>query len=148
MIGVAPLVTGGIFVAFAGVSRLGLNVIWVNLIQGQINTISPALKYILTRPDFWLWLYLTFTVSSTMMPSASDRRAWLPLILLLVSLLGFILLIGVGPWLLSNFGYSFMASMDAVTMIFGITVIIHLILLPPTWILRKMISRLVRLQVV
>jgi hypothetical protein len=148
MIGIAPLVTGGIFVAFAGVSRLGLNTIWVNLTQGQINIISPAVKSILARPDFWLWLYLTFTVSSTMMPSASDRRAWLPLTLLLVILLGFVLLVGVGPWLLTNFGSAFMTAMEAINMIFGITVMIHLILLPPTWIVRKIISRIVGLQVV
>jgi len=148
LIGVAPLVTGGFFVAFAGVSRLGLNTIWVNLIQGQMNSISPAIKSIIVGPDFWLWFYLTLTVSSTMMPSASDRRAWLPLILVLVVLLGFVLLIGVGPWLLTTFGSAFMAAMDAITMIFGITIIIHLILLPPTWIVRKIISRLVGLQVV
>jgi len=76
MIGFAPFVTGGIFVAFAGVSRLGLSTIWVNLIHGQMSSINLAIKSIVARPDFWLWFYLTFTVSSTMLPSASDRRAW------------------------------------------------------------------------
>ncbi|MFZ0533767.1 MAG: hypothetical protein WAM09_11350 [Anaerolineales bacterium] len=148
LIGVAPLVMGGIFVALVGVYRLGLNTVWGSLIQGQMNTINLSIKSMIDRPDFWLWFYLTFAVGSTMMPSTSDRRAWLPLIFVLVILLVSILLIGVGPWLLSRFGNAFKAALDAITMVFGITVMIHLILLPPMWIIRKIISRLVGFQVV
>jgi hypothetical protein len=148
LIGVAPLVTGGIFVAFAGASRLGMNFIWESLRQGMGSSFNLAIKSTVDRPDFWLWFYLIFAVSSTMMPSASDRRAWLPLILVVVILLGLILLVGVGPWLLSSFGSAFKAALDTITMVLGITVIIHLILLPPTWIIRKIISRMLGLQVV
>ena len=44
LIGVAPLVTGGLFVAFAGVYRLGLDTIWVSIIQGQLSAINLAIK--------------------------------------------------------------------------------------------------------
>jgi len=148
MIGVAPLVTGGIFVAFAGVSRLGLNTIWESLTQGQMSSFSMAMKSVVDMPDFWIWFYLIFAVSSTMMPSSSDRRAWLPLISVMVILLGLVLLIGVGPWILTRFESAFKAALDAITMVLGITVLIHLILLLPAWIIRKIISRMVGLQVV
>jgi hypothetical protein len=148
LIGIAPLITGGIFVAFTGVSRLGLTTVWVDLIHGQLSSINLAVKTIILRPDFWLWFYLSFAVSSTMLPSASDRKAWLPLILVILTLLGLILLIGVGPWLLTKLGSGLMAGLDAITMVFGITVIIHLILSPPVWLIRKIISRMVGLQVV
>jgi hypothetical protein len=148
LIGVAPLVTGGIFVAFAGVSRLGLNTIWANLTQGKMSSINLVLKSVVDKPDFWLWFYLIFAVSSTMMPSSSDRRAWLPLISVMVILLGLVLLMGIGPWILTRFGSAFEAALDAITMVLGITVLIHLILMPPAWIIRKIISRMVGLQVV
>ncbi len=148
LIGVAPLIMGGIFVAFAGVSHLGMNVIWENLTQGQMSSFSLTLRSVVDKPDFWLWFYLIFAVSSTMMPSASDRRAWLPLILVVVIMLGLILLVGMGPWLLSRVGSVFKAALDAITMFIGITVIIHLILLPPIWTIRKIISRMLGLQVV
>jgi hypothetical protein len=148
LIGVAPLVMGAIFVALVGVNRLGMNTVWGSLTQGQMSTINQAIKSMVDRPDFWLWFYLTFTVSSTMMPSASDRKAWLPLILVLVIILVLILLIGVGPWLLSRFENAFKAALDAITMVFGITVMIHLIMLLPMWIIRKIISRIVGMQVV
>ncbi len=148
LIGVAPLLTGGIFVAYAGVSRLGLNTLWLNLTQGQLNAINQAITSIVVRPDFWLWFYLIFAVSSTMLPSASDRRAWVPLLVVFLGLVGLILLVGAGPWLLTRFGSTLMAAIDAVFMVFGITVIIHLILSPPMWLIRKIISRVVGLRVV
>jgi hypothetical protein len=148
LIGVAPLFTGGIFVAYAGVSRLGLNTILESLTLHEMSSISLAVKSVVDRPDFWLWFYLIFAVSSTMMPSSSDRRAWLPLISVVVILLGLVLLIGVGPWILSRFGSAFKAALDAITMVLGITVLIHIILLPPAWLIRKIISRMVGLQMV
>lgn len=148
LIGAAPLIAGGIFVAYAGVSRLGLNTLWGSLAQGQESSIRLALKSIADQPDFWLWFYLIFTVSSTMMPSASDRRAWLPLILVIAILSGIILLLGAGPWLLSYLGSIIKSALDAITIVFGTTVLIHLILLPPAWIIRKIISRISGYQVV
>ena len=148
LIGAAPLITGGLFVAFAGVYRLGLDTIWVTIIQGQISGINQAIKSVVVTPDFWIWFYLVFTVSSTMMPSASDRRAWMPLIFTILGLVVLILLIGIGPWLLTTLGKAFLTAMNAIALVFGITVLIHIILLPPAWLVRKIISRIVGLQVV
>jgi hypothetical protein len=148
LIGAAPLIAGGLFVAFAGILRLGLDTIWVTIIQGQLSGINQAIKSIVVTPDFWIWFYLVFTVSSTMMPSASDRRAWTSLIFTILGLLVLILLIGIGPWLLTNFGKAFLTALNAITLVFGITVLIHIVLLPPTWLIRKIISRIVGLQVI
>jgi hypothetical protein len=148
LIGAAPLISGGVFVAFAGLSRMGLNTIWESLTQGQVSSINLALKSIIARPDFWLWFYLAFTVSSTMMPSASDRRAWRPLLLVIIVLVGLVLLVGVGPWLLSQGGAVLKAAMNAITIVFGITIMLHLILLPPVWVVRNIISRFTGYQVV
>ncbi|MFT3893596.1 MAG: hypothetical protein QM730_18360 [Anaerolineales bacterium] len=52
--------------------------------------------------DFYLWFYLTFVVSSTMMPSESDRHAWLELVVSVGVIFGITLLIGAGPWMLNN----------------------------------------------
>jgi hypothetical protein len=147
LIGIAPLLTGGAFVALVGVYRLGLQTVWLSIIQGQLNAFSVASKSIVAKPDFWLWFYLLFTVSSTMMPSASDRRAWVPLIIIIVGLLVLVLLMGIGPWLMSHFEIAFITALNAINMVFGITIIIHIFLLPPAWLLRKVVSRITRLQV-
>jgi hypothetical protein len=148
LIGVAPLVTGVSFVAVAGVARLGINALWEGILQGQLSSLSSILSSMTARPDFWLWFYLVFTISSTMLPSASDRRAWLPLIIVIILLLGVVLIAGVGPWLLSAIGSTLKSAINAILMVLGITVLIHLVLFPPIFFLRKLLSRLSGLQVV
>ncbi len=46
----------------------------------------------ITKRDFWLWLYLVFTISNAMMPSAKDREPWGPAIIfiLLVASVGYL----------------------------------------------------------
>jgi hypothetical protein len=148
LIGAAPLISGGIFVALAGVYWLGLNTIWLSIIQGQLSTINLDIQSMMNRPDFWLWFYLIFTVSSTMMPSAADQRAWKPLIAVMLVLIVVILLIGIGPWIMSHFELAFITVLNSIAMVFSITIIFHLILLPPTYLVRKVISHATGLKVV
>ncbi len=148
LIGAAPLIAGGIFVASAGISRLELNILWQNLIHGQAVPFREALTSTTSRPDFWLWFYLIFAVSSTMMPSSSDRRAWLPLLLVMAFVSILVILVGAGPWVLSRLGSTINSALNAVTLVFTTTVVIHLILLPPAWAIRKVVSRITGYRVV
>jgi hypothetical protein len=148
LIGAAPLISGGIFVAFIGASRLGLNNLLDIIFHGQINAVNLALQSIGAQPDFWLWFYLIFTVSNTMFPSASDRKAWLPIILIMILILGMILFLGFGPWIITRLGSTLKAALDAIIMVLGITVLIDLVLLPPTYLVRRIISRILGLRVV
>ncbi len=148
LIGAAPLVAGGIFIAIVGISRLGLNTLWTGLMHGQAGLFRQALATTVSQSDFWLWFYLIFTVSSTMMPSTSDRRAWLPLIIIMGLITFLVLILGVGPWIVSKLGTALTSSIDAVTLIFATTAVIHLLLLLPAWAIRKIISRISGYQVV
>jgi hypothetical protein len=148
MIGGAPLLAGGLFVAYAGLARLGLPAVWESLWLGQAGRFWEALQALPQRPDFWLWFYLTFAVSSTMMPSASDRQAWLPLVVAGFVLLAFSLLAGAGPWLLEYLGSPINQALRAIAIVIGIGVLIHLVLLPPLWLLRHTLSRVTGLRVV
>jgi hypothetical protein len=83
-----------------------------------------------------------------MLPSASDRRAWLPLAAILALLLGAGLLAGAGAWMLANLAPVFNRAMHALALIAGISVVIHFALLLPFWALRRLLSRLTGLRVV
>jgi hypothetical protein len=148
LIGAAPLILGGIFVAYAGASRLGLDKLLGVISHGQMNAINLAIQSVIAQPDFWLWFYLVFVVSNTMFPSASDRKAWLPLILVMIIILGLILLIGAGPWIMTRLGATLKSALDAIVMVLGMTVLIDLALLPPTYFIRRIISRILGLRVV
>jgi hypothetical protein len=147
LIGLAPLIAGGTFVAYVGLSRLALPGLWEELATGSTN-LASSLAALQLKPDFWLWFYLTFTVSSTMMPSPSDRNAWLPLVLIAAFLLAIGLAVGAGPWLMDNLSIPMNQAFRSVAMVFGIAVGIHIALLPPVLLLRLLLMRLTGLRVV
>lgn len=147
LIGLAPLLTGGAFVAYAGLSRLGLPGLWEGMASGSASLYS-SLAELQQKPDFWLWFYLTFTISSTMMPSPSDRNAWLPLALIIVLLLALGVAAGGGPWLMANLSMPLNQAFRSVALVSGIAVGAHLALLPPVWMVRITLMRLTGLRVV
>ncbi len=140
LIGAAPLLAGGAFVAYAGLVQLGLLSAWEQLGGGAPGALIAAFRQAYSATDFWLWFYLTLTVSSTMMPSASDRRAWLPLSLFAALLVGAAVLAGAGPWLLANLAEPLTATFLAMWVVFGISVVAHALLLLPAWGLRRLLS--------
>jgi hypothetical protein len=146
LIGAAPLITGGVFVAYAGIQRLQLTLLWESLAYQNLS-IKSVLIFILTQPDFWLWFYLAFTVSSMMLPSSSDRRAWLPMSLVFAGLVCLALLGGAGPWMVVNLAPTLNRALQAVAVAFGISIILHMVLLIPVWSIRKTLSRLTGLEV-
>lgn len=148
LIGAAPLVSGGLVVTYAGLVRLHLDTLWGSLMSADPQSWADAFLILLARPDFWLWFYLTFVVSSTMLPSASDRRAWLPLSLILGLLLVVSLLVGAGPWLVIHAAPAFNQALRALAVVLGISAVIHLVLLLPIYLFRRLLSRLTGLSVV
>jgi len=148
LIGAAPLLAGCLFIGMIGVSRLGFTELWSNLDQGGRESFRVAVKSTMAQPDFWLWFYLVLTISSTMMPSSSDRKAWVPLILVIGFFSFLILVFGAGPWLSSHLSSFINSAMDAITIIFGITISIHLLLYPPTWLIRRFLTHITGYQVV
>ncbi|MFQ6015526.1 MAG: hypothetical protein ACE5NP_08795 [Anaerolineae bacterium] len=96
LIGLAPLLGGSLVILL--IARWGLGV------SADISSVTDLLGQILVGlptyvrvPDFWLLLYLIFAVSNAMVPSPSDRQAWVSLLLYL-GLLGLLLyLVGFAP---------------------------------------------------
>ena len=148
LIGAAPLLAGGCVVAYIGLFHLGLPAIWAPLVAGNVSAALSAIPTLLHQPDFWLWFYLGFVVSSTMFPSPSDRRAWVPLTLVIVALFAFSLLVGAGPWMAQHLATPFNRLLLGVDVVLGISVFIHLVLVPPLYGTRILLSRLTGLQVV
>jgi hypothetical protein len=147
LIGAAPLLAGGAFVAYAGIARLGFGQSWLQAPPQDIAEMLRALLATYSQPDFWLWFYLIFAVSSMMFPSASDRRAWLPIFLILAILAGIIFLAGYGAWLWQKMTEPIQLTLQMVTVIFLISGVVHLVLLLPTWVSRLILSRVTGLEV-
>jgi hypothetical protein len=139
LIGAAPLLAGGALVAYLGVQRLGLVPLAPLIAQGNWVAFWQGFYALPERTDFWLWFYLAFTISSTMLPSASDRRAWLPVSLVVLALLGLSLLAGAGPWMLENAAPWLNRALRAMATVFGISLALHLVMLLPFRLARAVI---------
>lgn len=142
LIGLAPLIAGSLIVASVGLYRLDLITLLSLLANGQIELFWRGIKLLPQVNDFYLWFYLVFTVSSTMVPSESDRHAWLPLGLWAVVLFVLAVLAGAGTWMLDNLAPILNDFLSILAALFGLSAALHTLLLLPTFILHRMVSRL------
>ena len=147
LIGAAPLIFGTLFVAFVAVNRLEMDVLWNTIQNGQFNLFWMGVGILPRTKDFWLWFYLVFTVSSTMMPSESDRHAWLELVISVGVLFSITLLIGAGPWMLNNIAPLLSNFLSSVAVIFGLSSLVHVILVLPTALMHKLLVRVTGVDV-
>jgi hypothetical protein len=148
LIGAAPLVTGISFVAYAGLNRLDVLTYWEVVAAGGRSTLWSSLGEFYTQPDFWVWFYLAFVVSSTMFPSAADRRAWLPVLLIILGVAGVSLLAGAGDWIQENLLPLLNRGFQGLALILAVSLGVHAVILLPVWALVRLISWITGLRVV
>ncbi len=147
LIGIAPLIAGSLFIAYAGLNRMGLDTLLDVLANGQTELFWAGLKLLPQVDDFFLWFYLIFAVSSTMMPSESDRHAWLPLGLWTGGLLALAIFAGAGTWMFDNIAPLLNSFLGSVATLFGLSVALHVILLLPTTLLHRIVSKVTGVDV-
>ena len=115
--------------------------------HGQTELFWMGLKLLPQMKDFYLWFYLAFAVSSTMMPSESDRHAWLPLGLWAAVLFALAILAGAGTWMLDNLTPLLNDFFGSVATLFGLSLALHIVLLLPTMLLHRIVSRVTGMDV-
>lgn len=147
LIGAAPLIIGTLFVAYAAIYQLEMRVLWDVLRDGKYNLFWMGIRALPNVQDFYLWLYLTFAVSSMMMPSESDRHAWLELVISVGVLFSIALLIGAGPWMLNNVAPLISNFLSSVAVIFGLSSAVHVVLVLPTALVHKLLTRVTGVDV-
>jgi hypothetical protein len=141
LIGAAPLIVGTLFVAYVALYHLQMRVLWDAFRNGQFDLFWLGIRALPQTPDFYLWFYLAFAVSSTMMPSESDRHAWLELLISIAVLFGLALLFGAGPWMLSNVAPRLSTFLSSVAVIFGLSAFVHILLILPAALVHKLLAR-------
>jgi len=147
LIGAAPIFSGGLCVTYIALYQIHLLPLWDVLRSANFGLFWLGISMLPQVKDFPLWFYLTFVVSSTMMPSESDRHAWLPLGLLFAFLLALALLAGAGPWMLANIAPRLNDFLRAVALIFGLSAAVHAVIIPPAFLIHRALARLSRVDV-
>jgi hypothetical protein len=80
LISVSPLIFGILFIGFVANNVLNVNG-FVQALGGDVlENLGTALGVLTATPDFWLWVYLIFTVGNTMWPDIKALRGWRPIL--------------------------------------------------------------------
>jgi hypothetical protein len=106
LIGLAPLLAGTAVILLIGYSVFDIGVMQQGFANGDWAEVTKDLAETLRAPDAWLWLYLIFAVSNTMLPSESDREPWIPILLFMVLVAVLAWLAGLGPKIVDYLGQS------------------------------------------
>jgi hypothetical protein len=147
LVGFAPLVTGCLFVAYAAINPMKMLPLWGILRGGNFTLFWMGLGILPGLKDFWLWFYLTFIISSTMMPSASDRHAWLPVGIFTGASIVVAILAGAGPWLLAHLAPPFNSFLNSLALIFGLSAVLHALFIVPFFLLHRLLTRLTGIDI-
>jgi hypothetical protein len=147
LIGAAPIIVGTLFVAYVAIYRLEMRVLWDAFRNGQLDLFWMGIRALPQVKDFYLWFYFVFAVSSTMLPSQSDRHAWLDLIIYIAVLFVIVLLFGAGPWMLSTIAPWVSNFLNSVAVIFGLSAFVHILLILPAALIHKILARMTGVDV-
>ena len=147
LIGFAPLVTGITVIALISYFQFEIIPSTDSIKIASMNIIMDTFFRVYSQSDFWLWFYFIFVISSTMYPSASDRRSWLSMFVLLFVILLFFILLGAGPWMIDVLIPGFNEILLGLSIILGISAFIHVVFLIPSWLIRLIITRATGLRV-
>ena len=147
LIGFAPLVTGITVIALISYFQFEIIPSTDSIKIASMNIIMDTFFRVYSQSDFWLWFYFIFVISSTMYPSASDRRSWLSMFVLLFVILLFFILLGAGPWMIDVLIPGFNEILLGLSIILGISALIHVVFLIPSWLIRLIITRTTGLRV-
>ena len=147
LIGAAPLIAGCGAILLIGYRRLAVGPIGQALAAGDLGRVIQALGSTLTASDILIWLYLIFAISNAMMPSASDRRAWPLLLLLLTVLGGLIYWAGFGQILALRLVDPLASGLRVIASAFSLTVLIDLAAAGLVWAVEAGLSRMMGMRV-
>ncbi len=124
LIGLAPLLTGTILILVIAYLVFGLAAPEELPINLGAEDMLWTLRGYLAVPNFWLWVYLIFSISNAMLPSETDRQAWFSLAL--YCMLAILVLYGLG--LLQQVPYEisipFLNALNHLSFAFLVTIIV------------------------
>ena len=126
LIGLAPLLTGSAAILLIGYQVFGIGEVQQALSAGTWVGLLSHFVDLLKAPDAWLWAYVIFTVSNTMLPSQSDRESWTPIVLFLVIAVALAWVVGLAPVIIERLQAPIRFATRWLTSMYGFTIVADL----------------------
>ena len=113
----------------------------------QLGDLLGSIPNALGAPDFWLLLYLIFSISNGMLPSESDRQAWRPVALWLGAAACLLYVSGVVTSLPDSIDLGIAAGVRWIVRAFMLSIAVDIGFLPIIFVIEWMLERLTRQRV-
>ncbi len=126
LIGLAPLLTGSAVILLVGYLFFGIGGFERELTDGTWTALLTRFVDMLRAPDVWLWAYVIFAVSNTMLPSQSDRESWTPIILFLALSAALVWFAGWAPTIIERLAGPIHVATRWLTAMYAFTIVADL----------------------
>lgn len=142
LIGLAPFIVGLLLLAIIGKTLFGIeDLASQSIIQfGQI--LIQQTRNLPTVPDFGIWIYIAFAISTTMIPSESDRQSWNLILFVIGLVLVIVFISGLGSWMMTRVYPTLNNGLVSLGFIISGSLVIHMLFFIPVWIFRLIIQTL------
>lgn len=148
LIGLAPTLAG-CAVLLLGVSWIGMDAILARAWEtADAEVLLSQAGRLLREPGAGGWIYLALVVGNTMLPSPSDRTAWLAAGALIAIVVGAIAIAGAGGWLVAWGLPPVLSGIRALGVAFGLISALDVVGLLGLWLLRKLLEALTGRRVI
>ncbi len=104
----AVISTAPLLVGLFAVWQIANNVLNVPIFLAELNVggflgnLSAALAHFTNAPDFWIWVYIAFAISNTMMPNFANLRGWRIVLGIFGALIAALYILGAGDQVVMN----------------------------------------------
>ena len=147
LIGLAPLLVGSAVILVIGYRVFGVGAMGAALAGGEWGSLVSGLRMALVAPDAWLWAYVVFAVSNTMLPSRADRQAWTPVLVFLLLVGVLVWLAGLGPVVVQGVSEPIAMALRWLVTMCGLTIAVDLPFMLAIASLERLLERAKGLQV-
>lgn len=144
LIGAAPLVVGSLVLGTLVFRNLGLDSLLQGFAPYDPEMIALEWERLVATPNLAIWIYLAIAVSNTMIPSAADRSAWIPVGLMIGVVAVVVALLGLGPQAAVLISAPLDLVLRALAGLLTLTVALDLLLTVPLWLVHRLLKWIIR----
>lgn len=142
IISTIPLLVGMAAVWHIANNILNMPLIWAEVNRGSLGA-GEALTRLTTAPDFWIWIYLAFSISNTMMPNFANLRGWRIILGIIGVLIVAVYALGAGDQIImNNLRGPVTDALNSLSTIFAITIAINLFVVSVLGTIEAIIERI------
>ena len=104
----APLIVGLLVIGLIAENIFDFQTAFATISSGELEDVGRGLAQLNAAPDFWLWLYVVFTIANTMWPTIpQDLKGWRMIGLAVVVVLIGLVALGLGGQLVQDVAMPF-----------------------------------------